>query len=107
MQSYASIAKSASKPIIKQTDDTPEYIEEYDEFLPEYKSVIPVKSMLRRDCNYGTWKFFNYQHILNFRDILVQNMKEEYSELEYFYTNDFLSKFSKFLYDNSYVNLKK
>ena len=82
-----------------------EYNKEYNEFIPEYKSTKPPKNILRRDCSYGTWKFYNYEHILKFRDILVSNMKDRYSDLDYFYTNEFLSKFSKFLYDNSLLNL--
>ena len=107
MQSYLDITKSKSnvEHVVIPTDDIAEYNKEYNEFIPEYKSTKPPKNILRRDCSYGTWKFYNYEHILKFRDILVSNMKDRYSDLDYFYTNEFLSKFSKFLYDNSLLNL--
>lgn len=103
MQSYLDITKTKSniKCVAVPTDDFAEYNEEYNEFIPKYNSTKPPKSILRRNCSYGTWKFYNYEHILKFRDILVNNMKDRYSDLDYFYTNEFLSKFGKFLYDNS------
>ena len=61
-----------------------------------------VFSASTKRCDYNTWEYAYFEHLINIRDRLVKKLVEIYPEMEYYlYTPSFMHTLCKFLYATS------